>query len=246
MTIGEHLDELRRRLVRCLLAVGVMGGLAFWKMDWMVEFLRHPLLPVLEQYPGRVEMIQDTVYSGFAGAMKLAFLAGCVLASPVILWQMWAFVGAGLYGHERRVVKFYAIPGFLLFLAGAYLAYGFVLPLAFDFLVGYAVDELDIGSLLRWSEHVGLVALLMFVFGLMFQLPVVMVFLMRLGVVEPDTFRRGRRMAIVGAFFLGMILTPPDVVSQCALAGCLWVLYEGAILVGSRVAAPRTVPPEKS
>jgi len=243
MTVSEHIDELRTRLIRMLIGVAVAGGFCFWRMDWMVAFLRHPLEAVMERYPESIVMTQKTVYDGFAGAMKLAFLAGCVLGSPVILWQAWAFVGAGLYGHERRAIKFYAIPGFVLFLLGAWLAYSFVLPIAFDFLVGYANDELSLSTYLQWNEHVGLVAMIMFVFGLMFQLPVVMVFLMRVGVVEPATFRRYRRHAIVLAFFVGMILTPPDVVSQTALASCLIFLYEGAILVGARVAKPRTENP---
>ncbi len=239
MTVAEHLDELRTRLIRVLIGVTAAGGLCFWRMDWLVAILRRPLAEVMERYPDTIVMTQKTVYDGFAGAMKLAFLAGCVVGSPVILWQIWAFVGAGLYGHERRAIKFYAIPGFVLFLLGAWLAYAFVLPLAFDFLVGYASDELRLSTYLQWNEHVGLVAMIMFVFGLMFQLPVVMVFLMRIGVVEPATFRRYRRHAIVLAFVVGMVLTPPDVVSQTALASCLLLLYEGAILVGARVAKPR-------
>lgn len=240
MTLSEHLEELRTRLVRCLLATLVGFVLAFWQMDLVMGFLRRPLEGVLAAYPGVVSMVQTKAYDGFLGAMKIAFFAGVVLASPVVLHQLWAFVGAGLYRHERRVVKYYALPGFLLFVAGAFLAYAFVMPLALRFLIGYAKDELGIQSLLNISDYVTLIAFAMFVFGLMFQVPIVMVFLMRIGAVEPVTFRRWRKAAIVAAFFFGMILTPPDVVSQIVLASCMILLYEGALLVGSRIAKPRS------
>jgi sec-independent protein translocase protein TatC len=237
MTLSEHLEELRARLVRCLLATAVGFGIAFWKVDLVMEFLRRPLEGV------RASMIQTKAYDGFMGAMMVAFFAGLLLASPLILHQVWAFVGAGLYRHERRMVKFYALPGFALFLGGAFLAYAFVMPLALRFLIGYASDELGIESMLNLPDYVRLIAWAMVVFGLMFQMPVIMVFLMRTGVVEPATFRRWRKAAIVAAFFFGMVLTPPDVMSQIILAGSLILLYEVAVLIGARVARPRRKDP---
>lgn len=237
MTLSEHLEELRLRLVWALLATGLGTLLAFWQIDLVMGFLRRPLDPIIEKYD--VELIQFKAYGGFFGAMLLAFFTGLVLASPVVLHQIWAFVGAGLYRHERRAVKFYALPGFALFLAGAALAYFFVMPWALDFLIGYARDELGVVSKLNFTDYVSLIAWAMFIFGMVFQLPVVMVFLMRIGVVEPDTFRRWRRGAIVAAFALGMILTPPDVITQIALASCMILLYEGAIFAGTRLARKR-------
>lgn len=237
MTLSEHLEELRARLVRALLAAAVGTILAFWQIDLVMAFLRRPLDPIIEKYD--VEIIQFKAYGGFFGAMMLSFFTGLVLASPVVLHQIWSFVGAGLYRHERRAVKFYAAPGFVLFLAGAALAYFFVMPWALDFLIGYAQEKLGVVSKLNFTDYVSLVAWSMFIFGMVFQLPVIMVFLMRIGVVEPDTFRRWRRGAIVTAFGLGMILTPPDVVTQIALASCIVLLYEGAILVGSTLARKR-------
>ena len=119
------------------------------------------------------------------------------------------------------------------------MAYYFVLPFALRFLISFAADNMGAESMLDINSYLSLVAFGMFVFGLMFQLPLIMVFLMRIGVVEPDQVRRSRRFAVVGAFFFAMILTPPDVISQLALASCLLVLYEGAILVGTRFAQPR-------
>jgi sec-independent protein translocase protein TatC len=171
--------------------------------------------------------------------MKVSVFAGLIAAGPYILHQLWGFIGAGLYIHERRSIRYYAFPGFLLFLAGAALAYFLVLPWAFDFLVAFSVEEAGLENYLGLGPLLSLVAWMMFIFGLVFQLPLIMVFLMRLGVVEPAFFRRYRRHWVVTAFVIGMVLTPPDVITQSALAGSLIVLYEGAIFVGARVARAR-------
>jgi sec-independent protein translocase protein TatC len=239
MTLGEHLEELRSRIIRCLLATTVGFVLTFFWTDKVMWFLSRPLEPALAKYPDKVKLIQDTPAGAFVASMKIAFFAGLILASPYILHHIWAFVAAGLYRHERRSVKFYVVPGFLLFFAGAALAYFFVLPWALNFLIRWAVEETGLVSLLTLNSYVSLVAWSMFVFGLVFQMPLIMVFLMRLGVVEPDTFRHYRRHAIVASFAVAMVLTPPDVITQIALASCMTALYEGAILVGSRVAQPR-------
>jgi sec-independent protein translocase protein TatC len=239
MTIREHLEELRQRLIRCLLAVAVGFGLAFWQNTAVVAFLREPLDAAIAKYPDTIQLIQTKAYSGFLASMKISLFAGLVLASPIILYQLWAFVGAGLYKHERSAVKYYAVPGFLLFFAGAGMAYFYVMPWALVFLVGWSVDQLGIESYLDFSGYVTLVAFALFVFGLIFQLPIIMIFLMRIGVVEPATFRKYRRHAIVANFGLAMILTPPDVISQVALAVCMTVLYEAAILIGSSLSKPR-------
>ncbi|MCZ6572649.1 MAG: twin-arginine translocase subunit TatC [Planctomycetota bacterium] len=237
MTLSEHLEELRARVLKALLAVVVAFVVCFVWIDVIVQFLRAPLEPVMVEYGGK--LIQIKPFSAFVAAMKVALFAGLVVSSPVIVYQIWAFVGAGLYRGERRTVKHYVLPGVFLFLAGAAMAYYFVLPFALRFLISFAADNMGAESMLDINSYLSLVAFGMFVFGLMFQLPLIMVFLMRIGVVEPDQFRRSRRFAVVGAFFFAMILTPPDVISQLALAGCLLVLYEGAILVGTRLAQPR-------
>jgi len=240
MTLSEHLDEFRSRLIRCLLGVLVGFVLAWIWMTEIMAFLRRPLDDVIAKLPPeRVELIQNQPGEAFFTSMKVAFFAGFILASPVILHQIWAFVAAGLYGHERRAVKYYAFPGFGLFFGGAALAYFLVMPWALDFLIGFASETTELRSLLTVSSFVTLVAWAMFIFGLVFQLPIIMVFLMRLGVVEPDTFRRWRRAAIVGSFTIAMVLTPPDVISQVALATCMTLLYEGAIFIGARVAQSR-------
>lgn len=233
MTISEHLEELRSRLMRCLLAVGVGFVAAFWRIEDVVGFLRAPLDAVIARFEGDVMLIQGKVYGGFLGSMKVALFAGAVLAAPIVLYQIWSFVGAGLYRHERRVVKYYATPGFILFFLGAFLAYAYVMPFALKFLIEWSRDKLGLQSLLEFSDYVSLIAFAMFVFGIIFQLPVVMVFLMRVGIVEPAFFRKYRRHAVLINFMLAMVLTPPDVISQIALALCMTLLYEGAIVVGS-------------
>jgi sec-independent protein translocase protein TatC len=238
MTLSEHLDELRTRLLRCVLAACVGAGLAFWQRKPVFAFLRGPLDDAIEKHRN-TRLIQTSLAEGFMATMVIAIFAGVALAGPYILHQIWGFVAAGLYAHERRSVKYYALPGFVLFFAGAALAYFYVLPWAFEFLVDFADDTTGLESLLSIGPYVSLVAWMMFIFGVVFQLPLVMVFLMRLGVVEPATFRRHRRWAIVLAFIVGAFLTPPDVISQTALSLTLLLLYEGAILVGARLARKR-------
>ena len=240
MTISEHFEELRKRLGRVLIAVIAASIVAFWKIDLVMDFMRQPLADVIATMPeARIDLVQTQVHGYFVSAMKLAFFTGIVVASPVVLGQMWAFIAAGLYRHERRAVKFYAIPGFLLFLSGAALAYFFVMPYAFDFLLEFAHGSGELASVLDVNGYLSLMAFAMFTFGLLFQLPVVMVFLMRIGVVEPDFFAKYRRHAIVISFAAAMVLTPPDVVTQVALAGCMSLLYESAIWIGRMLARPR-------
>jgi len=238
MTLSEHLEELRSRLLRCTLATvaGFVVSFIFWEQ--VKSFLSAPLDAVAAKY-SEVRLVQTQVGESFFVAMKVSVFAGLLVAGPYILHQLWAFVGAGLYRHERRSVRYYALPGFALFFAGAALAYFFVLPWALDFLVGFAIEQTGVENLISLGPYFSLVAWSMFIFGFVFQLPLVMVFLMRLGVTDPAFFRRYRRYAIVLAFFIGMILTPPDVITQCALAGSLILLYEGAIFLGARLARPR-------
>ncbi len=240
MTLGEHLEELRTRIVRMLLAVAAGFALAFWRIHDVMHFIRRPLDRIAAAYGDDwVVLTQQKAYDAFAGSMKAAFFAGCVVSAPVIVHQLWAFVGAGLYPRERRSVKYYALPGFLLFFAGAALAYFYVMPFALDFLVWWSKEKMGAKSWLNLNDYVSLIAFSMFVFGLVFQVPLIMVFLMRIGVVLPATFRRYRRHAMVTIFVMAAILTPPDVLSQLVLAACLVALYEGAILVGARVSRPR-------
>jgi sec-independent protein translocase protein TatC len=238
MTLSGHLDELRTRLIRCVVAACAGAGIAFWRAKDVVGFLSVPLHAARAKYPG-TRLIQTAPAEGFVATMMVSLFAGLALAGPYILYEVWGFVAAGLYSRERRSVKYYAVPGFVLFATGGALAYYFVLPWALEFLIGYAADTTGLESFIALGPYLSLVAWMMFVFGVVFQLPLIMVFLMRLGVVEPAFFRRSRRWAIVLAFVVGALLTPPDVISQCALSGTLIALYEGAILVGSRVARRR-------
>lgn len=238
MTLAEHLDELRTRLLRCVLATGAAAAVAFWRAEDVVSFLQAPLELARKAHPG-TRLVQTHVAEGFMATMAVSLFAGLALAGPYILQQIWGFVAAGLYPKERRSVKYYALPGFVLFFSGASLAYFWVMPWALDFLIGYAADTTGLESFIGLGPYLSLVAWMMFVFGVVFQLPLVMIFLMRLGVVEPSFFRRYRRHALVIAFVVGGLLTPPDVISQLALSGTLIALYEGAIVIGARVARRR-------
>ena len=126
---------------------GIGFAIALWKIQWVVEFMTAPLADVQERYPD-VQVIQTKVFSAFTGSLKISFFAGLVAASPMILYQIWAFISAGLYDQERKVVKWYAIPGFGLFFLGVWVAYAIVMPYALEFLLSWAND---LGIPLAWG-----------------------------------------------------------------------------------------------
>jgi sec-independent protein translocase protein TatC len=192
----------------------------------MYTLLAHPLL---EKLPAGGRMIATAVTTPFFVPLKVAMLAAVVISLPHTLYQIWAFVAPGLYGHEKRFALPMVFMSTLLFLAGMAFAYFLVMPVVFGFLTGTAPEGVavmtDIGNYLDF------VMTLFLAFGIAFEVPVAVVLLVRLGWVSVATLREIRSYVIVGAFVIGAIFTPPDVISQIMLAVPLWLLYEAGILV---------------
>jgi sec-independent protein translocase protein TatC len=227
-TFISHLVELRDRLLRAILAVLIVFLCLFpWAKD-MYTLLAQPLLSVL---PQGGQMIATDVVGVFLVPMKVALLVAFVIALPYVLYQIWAFVAPGLYAHEKRLVLPLIVTSTFLFIAGMAFAYFLVFPIVFKFMASIAPEGVawmtDIEKYLSF-------ALTMFVaFGVTFEVPVAVVLLVRMNVVTVDKLREIRPYVIVGAFVIGAIFTPPDVISQLMLAMPLWVLYELGILVAS-------------
>ena len=227
-TFISHLVELRDRLLRAILAVLIVFLCLFpWAKD-MYTLLAQPLLAVL---PQGGQMIATDVVGVFLVPMKVALLVAFVIALPYVLYQIWAFVAPGLYTHEKRLVLPLIVTSTLLFVAGMAFAYFLVFPVVFKFMASIAPEGVawmtDIEKYLSF-------ALTMFVaFGVTFETPVAVVLLVRMNIVSVDKLREIRPYVIVGAFVIGAVFTPPDVISQLMLAVPLWVLYELGILVAS-------------
>lgn len=222
----SHLIELRNRLLRILLVFLVIFIGLFPFANELYTLLAAPMLSKL---PSGGQMIATAVTTPFFIPMKVAMLAAFVVSLPHTLYQLWAFVAPGLYEHERRLVMPLVISSSLLFLVGMAFSYFVVFPVVFGFITGVAPEGVavmtDIGNYLDF------VITLFMAFGVAFEVPIAVVLLVYLNMVSIATLKEIRSYVIVGAFVLGAIFTPPDVISQFMLAVPLWLLYELGILV---------------
>jgi sec-independent protein translocase protein TatC len=230
-TFVSHLIELRDRLLRVVLAVTVifLGLTPF--ANWLFTWLAGPLMAHL---PEGSSMVAIDVASPFFTPFKLALVLSIFVAMPYILYQLWAFVAPGLYLHERKRVIPLLVSSTALFYIGAAFAYFAVFPLVFGFLTHTAPQGVEVMTDI--SRYLDFVLTLFFAFGIAFEIPVAVVLLVWTGVVEPQSLRGKRAYVIVGAFVVGMMLTPPDIISQTLLALPMWLLFEVGVFLGERFA----------
>lgn len=232
-TFISHLLELRNRLLKIVLGL-VVCVIAF--LPFSNELYTWLAQPLLSHMPVGTHMIATAVTTPFLVPMKVSTLLAIVVSLPYTLYQAWAFVAPGLYTHERRFIGPLIIASTSLFLAGMAFAYFVVFPVLFGFITASAPQGVavmtDIGSYLDFVTT-------MFVsFGLAFEVPIAVVILVKFGIVKVAMLKEARPYVIVGAFIVGAILTPPDVISQIMLAIPLWFLYEAGVFV-ARFVAPR-------
>lgn len=227
-----HLLELRTRLIRCLAMITVAFGICYYFAPEIYAFLVQPLAHAMQGEERRL------IYTGLAEAfltyIKLALWAACLLAFPVIAVQIWRFVAPGLYQHEKRAFLPFLLATPVLFTLGAAMAYYFVMPLAWHFFLSFetpaAVTGLPIQLEARVSEYLSIAMTLIFAFGAAFELPVLLVLLVRVGLITVEQLVQFRRFAIVLIFVIAAVITPPDVLSQLLLAIPLVLLYECSII----------------
>lgn len=228
--LKPHLAELRKRLGISLAVVIVMFLLcfSFWQpiLDWMIA----PLKAVL---PEGSNVIFTGVQEPFFTAMKVAFFAGFIVALPVIFWQFWLFVAPGLYDNEKRLVIPFVSAATIMFLLGAAFCYYVVVPLAFAFLIGFGSALFT--ALPSIGEYVGFFTKILVGFGLSFEMPVIIFFFAKLGLVDDKGLKEFFRYAIIIIFVVAAMLTPPDVLSQFLMAAPLIILYGVSILVAKAV-----------
>ena len=231
----EHLVELRNRILRILVAVVVVFLILFPFANDLYALLARPLIA---QLPAGSTMIATEVASPFLAPFKFVLVLAFFVSIPVVLHQVWSFIAPGLYQNERRLVLPLLVASTCLFYAGMVFAYYVVFPLIFNFLVGVAPENVkvmtDIGSYLDF------VLKLFFAFGLAFEVPVATILLVISGVTTTESLVRKRPYVIVGAFVVGMLLTPPDVFSQTLLAIPMWLLFELGIIFSRLLKKPQT------
>lgn len=225
MTLVEHLDELRSRLLISLAAVLVCAGLAFWKVKALVKYL---IIPPVDK------LVFFSPTEAFSAYCKVAVFAGIILASPVVLFQLWRFVSLGLQPRERRTILFFLPFSIVLFLCGAAFAFFGVIPWALKFLITFAGP--DLVPMISISKYLSFVVMLVIIFGAVFELPVAVVLLTKLGIVNAGMLSRNRKYAIVVIFIAAAVLTPtPDAFTQIMMAVPMVLLYEVSIWLSKLV-----------
>jgi sec-independent protein translocase protein TatC len=229
----DHLVELRNRLLKCVVAFALCFGLALSQADKVFGFLVQPLVKAYGTgVPGK--LIYTKLYEAFFVDIKVSAFAGLCLAFPIIANQLWAFVAPGLYKREKRAFLPFLLATPVLFTMGAALAYYGVMPVAFKFFLSFqsssAVTGISQEALPAMGEYLDLVMNMILGFGVAFLLPVLLMLLERAGIITRKQLKSGRRYAIVGAFAIAAVMTPPDVWSQFSLAIPLILLYELSII----------------
>lgn len=229
-----HLIELRARLLNVAVALLLVFICLFpWASD-LYTLLAQPLLAKL---PKGGQMIATDVTTPFFVPLKVAMMAAFLISLPYILYQIWRFVAPGLYAHEKRLVVPLIVASTLLFFCGMAFAYFVVFPVVFGFITASAPH--GVAVMTDIEKYLSFVLTMFMAFGVTFQVPVAVVLLVRMGVISVEKLREIRPYVIVGAFVVGAIFTPPDIVSQFMLAVPLWLLYEAGIVVASWVGKGR-------
>lgn len=227
-TLFDHLLELRTRLLKAVLSVLVIFCcLAYFAQD-IYQYLAQPLLETL---PAGTQMIATDVASPFFAPFKLTIVLSIFIAIPFILYQVWAFVAPGLYKNEKKLIAPLMLGSTLLFYAGVSFAYYVVFPLAFSFFTSVAPEGVTIATDI--SSYLDFVLKLFFAFGAAFEIPIAIVLMCWTGMTTTESLKAKRPYVVVGAFVIGMLLTPPDIISQTLLALPMLFLFEVGLIIAS-------------
>ena len=227
MPLVAHLTELRDRLLRALLAILVVFIGLFPFANDIYSFVSEPLRELL---PAGASMIATDVASPFLTPFKLTLVTAIFVAIPYVLYQIWSFIAPGMYRHEKRLAIPLLASSIALFYAGAAFAYFVVFPLIFAFFTSVGPEDIQIMTDI--NSYLNFVLKLFFAFGLAFEIPIAAVIMIWSGVTTADDLARKRPYIIVGCFIFGMLLTPPDIISQTLLALPMWLLFEVGVYLG--------------
>lgn len=227
LPLTAHLEELKKRLIRSLIGIGIGFGACYYYKDWLFKIITKPLMDVM---PKNSFMIYTSLPEAFFTYMKIAFFASIFLTAPFTLYQIWKFISPGLYPREKKYVIPFVLTSTLLFVGGVVFGYYLALPPAFGFFVEFSSDTLR--PMFTMKEYLSFSLKLLLAFGVSFELPVFIFFMAKLGIVNSRMMSRHRRYAILIIFILAAILTPsPDAFTQVIMAVPLIILYEFSIYV---------------
>ena len=227
----EHLSELRDRLVRSFIAVAIGFALAYVFKERLFNILTAPLVTAMGEN-GNAQMIFTGLPEAFFTYLKVAFLAGIVLATPVLFYEFWMFVSPGLYREEKKYLLPVVILSVFFFLAGSSFGYFIVFPYGFQFFLGFATETIK--AMPSMKEYLTFASKMLLAFGFVFELPLILTFMARMGLVSVEFLSKNRKYALLIFFVGAALITPPDVVTQIMMALPLMVLYEIAI-IGARI-----------
>jgi sec-independent protein translocase protein TatC len=225
-TLISHLLELRTRLMRAFLAVAIVFIPLAYKSNWLFDRLSQPLRKVL---PPNAALISTSVTAPFTTPLKLAFVAALVVAMPIVLYQLWAFIAPGLYRHEKRYAVPLLLSSIVLFYAGTAFAYFVVLPVMFTFFVNTTPHGVQMMADI--TIYMDFVLKLLFAFGVAFEVPVAVVLLVLMGIVPLNRLTQIRGYVLIAVFVIAAVITPPDAISQTTMAVPMYLLYEAGILM---------------
>jgi len=242
LPLTSHLQELRKRLILSFVAIGVGFGLCYTFADTIFNILAAPLSDLLKTKGGSLVFI--SVAEAFFTYMKVAFIAGVILTSPFILYQIWAFVAPGLYQKEKRYVIPFVAGGSLFFALGVLFGYFVAIPFGFKFLLSYATDFIK--PMPSMKEYLSFTIKFLLAFGLVFEFPVVLVLLAKIGIIDAKMLARQRKYAILLIFVFAAVMTPPDIISQVLMALPLMGLYELSIIFSKIFGKKKPSPPSES
>ncbi len=215
----EHLEELRIRIIWCVFSVVVASFVSYSFVDKFISFLARPV--------GKLVFIQPV--EAFLAYVKLALFCGLFISAPVILYHIISFVAPGLKHKERQYVFIFIPFAVLLFVAGACFAYFVMIPFCIKFLVSFSTPWLQ--PMISIGSYISFFCMVILIFGIVFEVPAVILFLSKLGIVNPSMLRKNRKYVILAIFIISAIFTPPDIFSQTLMAIPLWILYEISIFV---------------
>ena len=221
-----HLEELRKRLVICAIAIGIGFGISYVFAKQLFSYLVLPLTKVL---PDDSRLIFTNLPEMFIAYIKVALVAGIILAIPIIFYQLWMFLAPALFKKEKKYIIPFVLFSSILFVVGALFGYLVVFPYGFKFFVSFATE--DIQALPSVKQYFSFAIRLLLAFGLVFEMPVVVLFLTKIGLITPDSMKKFRKFAILSSFILSAILTPPDVATQLMMALPIIILYEISIVL---------------
>ncbi|HCY83805.1 MAG TPA: twin-arginine translocase subunit TatC [Desulfobacteraceae bacterium] len=237
----EHLGELRDRLVRSFIAVGIGFVIAYFFKEELFRLLTAPLVEAMAE-AGNAKLIFTGLPEAFFTYLKVSLLAGIVAATPVLFYEFWMFVSPGLYRDEKK----YLIPVILLsvffFVVGSSFGYFIVFPYGFRFFLGFATETIH--AMPSMKEYLSFASKMLLAFGFVFELPLVLTFMAKMGLVSVDFLKKNRKYALLLFFVGAALITPPDVVTQIMMALPLMILYEISI-IGARIFGKKPVAPDE-